>query len=91
MHTLAHCCAQAVCCAPGTEEQIAAFADALEADLGLGANKNAEQMGIGRAVAEWVDQNDMALVPKELAVAMHGIFAKAMALRKGNHKDGHVG
>lgn len=91
MHTLAHCCAQAVCCAPGTEEQISTLADMLEADLGLGANKKSEKTGLGRAVAEWIDDNDMALVPKGLAVAMHEIFAEAMALRKGNRKDGHVG
>jgi hypothetical protein len=83
MHTLAHCCIAGPCCAPGSEEQISALADMLEADLGLGANKNAEQMGIGRAVAEWIDSNNMALVPKELAVAMHSIFAGASRLKRG--------
>lgn len=82
MHTLAHCCLLGVCCAPGTEEQITALADMLEAGLGLGAGKSAEQTGLGRAVAEWIDNNGMALVPKELAVAMHSVFAEAMKLKK---------
>lgn len=86
MHTLAHCCAQSICCAPGTEEQMAALADALEEDLGLGASKTAEQTGLGRAVAEWIDSNGMALVPKAIAVAMHESFVEAAALRKGHAK-----
>ena len=87
MHTLAHCCLQNICCGPGTEESISALASALNNDLGLTATKTSEVTGLGRAVAEWIDANDMALVPKSLAVAMNGIVKEALALKAKPKKD----
>jgi hypothetical protein len=87
MHNLAHCCLQSVCCSPGTEEQLDALARELDKDLGLTATKTSEVTGNGRAVAEWIDANDMALVPKSLAVALNGIVKEALTLKYKPKKD----
>lgn len=91
MHTLAHCCLQGFCCPPGSEEQKNALAGELDKDLGLSARKDEAVTGLGRAVAEWIDDNDMALVPKSIAVAIHEAHIEANNLKpgssKGNKKD----
>lgn len=87
MHTLAHCCLQGFCCPPGSDDQVEGLAKELDAALLVPAGRGG--VSIGMQVAKWIDDNDMALVPKSIAVAIHGAHVEASKLKpdKDHKKD----
>lgn len=88
MHTLAHCCLQGVCCAPGSDEQVAELAAKLkegwskchfiaESKPPLPHDDYFEAMA--RHLLE-----DNALTSPEIGAAMHVTFKEAMKLKRAH-------
>lgn len=83
MHTLAHCCLQGFCCPPGSDEQKETLAKELDDVLNLDENTVDSP---GMQIANWIDNNGLALVPKEVAVAIHESAASAIKLKLAHKK-----